>query len=60
MKLLQCRFYAVLDMRGKVPSRMDSFLSILISRKGTEPRKINCTSVEFCMDLDRRSSFKQV
>ena len=39
MKLPQCRFYVVLDVKGKVPGRVDPFLSILINRKWIELRK---------------------
>ena len=52
MKLLQCRFYAVLDMRGKVPGRMDLFLGTLISRKWTELCKVNYPNVLLCAILN--------
>ena len=51
-KLPKCRFFAVLDRRGKVLSGMDPLLSILISRKWTEPCKINCSSVGFYVILE--------
>ena len=38
-------------MKGKVPGGTDPFLSILISRKWVEPRKINYPSVGFCVVL---------
>ena len=48
-KTTQCRFYAVLIMRGKVLGGMDPFLSILIGRKWIELRKISCPNVGFCV-----------
>ena len=52
IKLPYSRFYAVLDMRGKVPGGMDSFLSTLISRKWTELCKVNYPSVVLCAILN--------
>ena len=47
-------------MRGKVPSGVDPFLSILTSRKWTESLKINCPSVGFCAVMDRRTGLTRV
>ena len=51
IKLPQCRFYEVLIIRGKVPGKMDLFLSILTSWKWTWPCKINYPIVGFCVVL---------
>jgi len=49
----------VLIMRGKVPGGMDPFLSLLISRKRTEPHKINCPSVGFFVVLKWSTDLKR-